>query len=118
MSNSNNEQERLKRLRDQQLAARDPLVKQKQFQRDTIKKERIARNKKVSFAERWDIIPHVGRNIIYAILLGVVALFVVPMVWNSQWTLICIGGGTLVAIVLGVIIGQAQDSRDEIKRML
>ncbi len=118
MHKPENEQERLRRLRDQQLAARDPLVKQKQFQRTTIRKERILRNRKVSFAERWDIIPHVVRNSIYAVLLGVAALFILPLFWNPPNLTWYIAGGTVILIVLGVVVGQAQDSRDEIKRLM
>ena len=39
MSNGNQEQERLKRLRDRQLSERDPLVKQRQFQRMSARNE-------------------------------------------------------------------------------
>lgn len=111
------EQERLKRLRDQQIAARDPHIKTRQFQRETAVKARKYR-RKLTLKDMWAVIPHMIRGIIYGMLAGLVALAVVPAIWKSSWALLCVGGGTLVAIVLGAVIGQAIDKRDEIRDLI
>ena len=69
MSPGNQEQERFKRLHDRQLSDRDPLVKQRNFQRNSAQKERKAR-KPYSLAKMWSDIPHV--TIVIFAILGVI----------------------------------------------
>lgn len=110
----NAEQERLIRLREKQLGARDPLVKQKNFQRQAAEKER-KKDYGLTPKQMWDTIPHIWRGMIYAVILGIVAFVVVPLFWNSPLTVPVIVVGTLVAVAMGAVIGNALDTRDNIK---
>ena len=111
---STDEQEKLKRLRDKQLTARDPLVKQRHFQHGSSVKEKRMR-KPFSFKKAWTDIPHVIKIPFYGLLLGVAALFILPSLWLSKWAVVAAGGLTLVLIIFGVIVGNAMDLRDSIK---
>lgn len=111
---SDQEQERLKRLRNRQLADRDPLVKQRDFQHSSSLREKRAR-KPFSFSKAWADIPHVIKFPFYGLLLGVITVIVLPYVWNSKWTLVASIGVTVIFIIFGVIIGNALDLRDDIK---
>jgi len=110
-----NEQERLKRLRERQLADRDPLVKQKQFQRTTTQKERKARSKKLTLAEIWRTIPHVYKTPFLGFIFGFLAMIILPQFWVSPWAFWVAVGATVFLVIFGVIIGQAEDLRDELK---
>ena len=110
-----NEQERLKRLRERQLTDRDPLVKQKQFQRTAAQKEHKARSKRTSLAEEWRMIPHVYRTPLISLLIGIAIIIVLPMIWNSSWAFWVGVIATVILIVIGVITGQAFDLRENLK---
>ncbi len=115
-NNSNAEQERLKRLRDRQLADRDPQVEQKRFHKQAARRGHDS-FKPLSFKDMWTDIPHIWKNFFYSLIIGSIALFVVPNLWHSSYALLCVGGGTLVLLILGLAVGRAFDSRDEIKRL-
>lgn len=111
---SNQEQERLQRLRDKQIAARDPLVKQRKFQRDiSIKTKRMS--KPFSLSKAWSDIPHIIKTPFYGLLLGVVVLVVLPKLWNSAFAFLAGAGVTLIFIIFGLILGNTLDLRDRIR---
>ncbi|MEW6404370.1 MAG: hypothetical protein AB1649_21430 [Chloroflexota bacterium] len=112
----NQEQEKLKRLRERQLTDRDPLVKQRQFQRQGAVKERRSRARsRFSLSEAWSILPHAVKAPIYGLLLGIIVVIVLPYVWHSEWALLTGAGATLIFIIFGVITGLSLDWREEIK---
>jgi len=111
------EQERLKRLRDKQINARDPLVKQRHFQQSSSAKEKRTK-KSFSLKEAWADIPHVIKMPFYALVLGTATLFILPSLWDSKWAGITAGGITIFLIIFGVVVGNATDLRDEIKKHL
>jgi hypothetical protein len=112
------EQERLKRLRERQLTDRDPLVKQRQFQRATAQKERKVRSKKLTFGEMWRTIPNIYRIPIIGFLVGAGITIFLPFVWNSSWAFWVGVIATVLLIVFGLILGQAMDVRENLKDSL
>jgi len=114
MSNSDQEQERLRRLRDRQIADRDPHIKQREFYRQSNQRERSAA-KPYTLAEAWAVIPHLWKTPFYALLLGVVLLLVLTSLWISFWAWVVGGAATLFFIIIGFLVGQALDSRDKIR---
>lgn len=66
------EQERLKRLRERQLADRDPLVKQRQFQRSTARREKRLKKQTYTLGKMWKDIPYVWKGFSYGLILGLV----------------------------------------------
>jgi hypothetical protein len=111
---SDQEQERLKRLREKQLQARDPLVKQRQFQRSSSVKERRMR-KPFSVSKAWKDIPHIIKAPFYGLILGVIFIFVLPLLWVSPFAIYAALGVTLLLIIFGAIMGNSLDLRDDIK---
>ena len=118
MSGNSQEQERLKRLRERQLADRDPHVKQHQFQRVSSQREKRLRKQSYSINKMWKDIPHVWKGFFYGLILGVVALLVIPVFWQSSWAIAV----SLVILVIfslfGVVIGRAIDARENIKDLM
>ena len=111
----NDEQERLKRLRDRQLSDRDPQVKQKQVQHTITRRERQARGQHYTLGEAWRTIPHVYRSPLIGFVVGVFITFFLPYAWNSSWAVIVGGIATLLLVIAGVVIGQALDLRDNLR---
>ena len=109
------ESEKLKRLRQRQLADRDPLVKQRQFQHSSAVKEKRMQ-KPFSFKKAWDDIPHSIKMPFYALIVGVLVIVILPNFWKSPYAIFAGVGITLLLIIFGFITGNSLDLRDDIKR--
>jgi len=114
MFDGNQEQERLKRLREQQLRARDPHVKQRKFQRRTAERER-KRDKSYSLGDLWKDIPLMVQYLLGGFLLGVLVILILPLIWISPWVKIVSIGAALVIIIFSGIIGNAVAVRENLK---
>ena len=114
---STQEQERLKRLREKQIADRDPLVKQRKFQHSSSIKEKRMR-KPFSFSKAWGEIPHIIKYPFYALIIGVIIAFILPTLWDSPYAIYAGAAVTVVLIIFGLIVGNSIDLRDEIRRHL
>ncbi len=117
MPDQDSELERLKRLRDRQLSDRDPLVKQRQFQRSSAQREKKLK-KPYSLGKMWKDIPHVWKGFFYGIVLGTLVLLVVPLLWISQYAVPCSAVAIVLFAIFGVIVGRALDTRDNIKDLM
>lgn len=111
------EQERLMRLRERQLSVRDPHEKQRKFQRNSAERER-RRDVSESLPQMWNTLPNVWRNGLFGLIIGILIFILLPRYWISTWA-------TPVAVILGIailmtliIIGNALDLRDNIKKNL
>ncbi len=113
----NPEQERLMRLRDKQVSARDPHIKTRKFSQQTAERER-KRDKSISPAELWALIPQVVRGGFFGLLLGLALLGLVTKYWISPYAMPIMIIVTVVCALVGVVIGNALDLRDNIKRNL
>jgi hypothetical protein len=111
---SDQEQERLKRLRQRQLSERDPLIKQRDFQHRGAIREKRAK-KPFSFSKGWADIPHVFKMPFYGLLVGILITVLLPYLWNSPWTFLVGVGVTVIIMIFGVITGNALDLRDDIR---
>ena len=109
------ESERLNRLRQRPLADRDPLVKQRQFERNSVAKEKRMQ-KPFSFKKAWSDIPHSIKVPLYGLIVGVIVIFVLPNFWKSPYAIFAGVGITLVLIILGFITGNSLDLRDDIRK--
>lgn len=111
------ESERLKRLRDRQIAARDPLVKERQFQRDmSLKEKRMY--KPVSLKDDWRNIPNVVKVPIFMLVLGIIGSIILVRVWSWEYAAYVGIGVTLALSIFGAVLGNALDLRDDIKKHL
>ncbi len=111
----NDEQERLRRLRDRQLADRDPHVKQKKIQRTISQRERKERSKSYTLGEAWRTIPNLYRSPLICFLIGTCLTFLLPVVWKSSWAVWVGVIATVITVIIGFIVGQALDLRDDLK---
>jgi hypothetical protein len=112
---SNHEQERLRRLREQQLRLRDPHTKQRNIQQNITRKERRMR-KSFSFIKAWGDIPHIIKVPIYMLLVGILTIVILPMLWESRYAVFTSAGIAIVLVIFGLTLGNALDVRDNIKR--
>jgi hypothetical protein len=108
------EAERLKRLRQKQLTDRDPLVKQRQFQRNSVIKEKRMQ-KRFSLKKAWSDIPHSIRTPFYGLIIGVIIMVILPNFWDSSYAILVGGFATILFMVFGFIFGNSLDLRDDIK---
>ncbi len=83
------EQNRLRRLRDTQLGARDPLAKQRRLDREISQKQRRMRES-FSFGRMWADLPHSVRSAFVGGLIGLVILLVAPALIEGTWG-VCLG---------------------------
>lgn len=102
---------------DQELSDRDPLVKQRQFQRSSAQRERRSR-KPYSLGKMWKDIPHAWKGFFYGLVLGTLVLLVVPLLWLSPWAVPCSAATIVVFVIFGVIMGRAIDTRENIKDLI
>jgi hypothetical protein len=109
------EQERLMRLRERQLSVRDPQEKQRQFQRSTAERER-RRSTSISLLEMWAVIPQVWKGAVFGLIGGILIFVLLPRYWVSTWaTPIAVTVGIFL-LTTGVMVGNALDLRDNIKK--
>jgi hypothetical protein len=117
MSSRNDEVERLKRIRDQQLQARDPLKKQRKLQHNISRRYRSSREP-FSFRKFWTDVDQKWRGLILGGFLGVVILVTLPTFIESDMAVL-IGAAVFVFLmVMGFMIGQAADARDELEDLV
>jgi len=118
VSGSNQEQERLRRLRERQLADRDPHIKQRQFQHVSSQREKRLRKQSYSINKMWKDISHTWKGFFYGLLVGVAALLVIPTLWQSSWAIAVSLAVLVILILFGVVIGRAIDARENIKDLM
>jgi VIT1/CCC1 family predicted Fe2+/Mn2+ transporter len=111
------EQERLRRLRDRQLAARDPQTKARKLHSGISSRQRQS-VEPFSLVRIWSEIPHMWRYAFYGFTLGVVSVALLPLIWPSPWAVPCSVGATLMLAIFGVFIGRAADTRDSLKELM
>jgi hypothetical protein len=117
MPGSDPELERLKRLRERQLTDRDPLIKQRQFQRSSAQREKKLK-KPYPLSKMWKDIPHVWKGFFYGLVLGTAVFLIVPLFWLSPWAFPCSVAAIVIFVLFGVILGRAIDTRENIKDLI
>ena len=114
MSSSKRDQERFRRIRDQQLATRDPLIKQRKSDHMISEKHRRAQTR-FSFGQMWSEIPHKWRDMLGGAVLGVIVVIIVPLLVPGAWSL-CIGlAGFVFLTFLGFLIGRYEDTKEDVE---
>lgn len=117
MPNSSQDQERFKRLRDRQLADRDPHTKQRKLHSGIAQRHRRTKES-FSLRRMWLEIPHMWRNTVYGLVLGILILLIVPSIWASPWAMPCSAGSIPILAILGFFIGRAFDAKKTIQDLM
>lgn len=112
-----NESERFRRIRDKQIAARDPMVKVRKLDRSVSQKQRRMRER-LSIARMWTDIPKTWRYALVGGLVGLVVLLVLPNFVLAPWGVLGGVGAMVFLIILGLSLGNYEDSRDEVKHLV
>ena len=114
MRNSDDELNRLKKLRDQQIEARDPTQKQWRIQKQI--STRYNARQKFHIKELWTEIPHKWRGLFVGLLLGLLIWLFLAIALPSKTWVDAIGFGAVgIFAVIGVIFGTAFDLRDNLR---
>jgi VIT1/CCC1 family predicted Fe2+/Mn2+ transporter len=111
------ELERLRRIRQQQLTARDPGKKQRKLQRTITHKHR-RRTQSFSFGRMWAEVPNRWKGALFGSIFGVIAIFILPLVMDSKWATIT-GFGILFFIgFMGFLVGRSKDAQDDLRNLV
>jgi len=108
------EQERLKRLLEQQLAARDPKSKQHKLQQVYKTKYKNRPGQRITIQSMWADIPHIYKSSFYGFLIGLLIMWVLPQIWLSRYAFPVAILSMIVLFLIGLLIGNALDVRDNI----
>ncbi len=111
------EVERLKKLREKQLQARDPLQGTRKFQRTMSVKEKRMR-KPISLIKDWRLVPYVVKLPLYMTLLGIFGAILLARWWDWEYAFWVGLGATLFLAILAGLWGNALDLREDIKKHL
>lgn len=113
MSPRDDEVERLQRLRDRQLSARDPLVHNNQLQHKISQQYRD--KKRYSFQDLLRVIPYKWWGIIIGAAIGLVIWVALSLLVDANWVSVVGIVATLVLPIVGFFFGQAFDLREELQ---
>lgn len=117
MSSQNDEVERLKRIRDQQLKARDPQKKVRKTQHNIATRYKSSRKQETAKSVMADI-PKKWLGFVGGLFLGFLVLMVLPSFLDSNWTDL-IGIGVMVILgFFGFAVGQAADAKAELEDLI
>jgi len=109
------EQERLSRLRDGQLAARDPRVKQRRLQQDYSRKSKAYAGQRLSLGSMWKEIPHIYRSGFVGLVVGLLIVWQLPQVWVSFLAIYVAVGAAIGILLVSLLVGRSLDIRDNIR---
>ena len=116
MSHQDNERERLKKLRDRQLSARNPGKTDSRIMKQVARRGQ-RKQKKVTFSEMVRDLPHKWRGLFLGAVAGMFLWLLLYVLAEGMW-IDLVGIFAIVFLaVLGFALGQAFDARDELKRL-
>jgi len=116
MSAQNDERERLKRLRERQLQARNPKKADQKVMRQ-VARRRGRRQKKVTVGEMVRDLPHKWRGLFFGCILGAILWLLLSLLVELAWVDLLGLAAILVLALVGYAMGQAFDARDELRRL-
>jgi Flp pilus assembly protein TadB len=116
MSYQDDERERLRRLRDRQLQARNPQRADARVMRQ-VAKRRGRRQRKVTPADMVRELPYKWRGLFLGVIIGMFIWLLLYALVEGAWVDLVGLASIVVLAFLGFALGQAFDVRDELKRL-
>jgi hypothetical protein len=107
------EVERIRRIRDRQIQMRDPQIKQNKLQKN-ISRRRRGRLESFDFTRIFTDLPKLITGTLIGVLLGLLALIVLPYLIQADWVDLLGLGILLVTTLMGAAFGRAIDARDSL----
>jgi hypothetical protein len=115
---SKDEVDRLVRLRQQQLKARDPHAKQRAIDRKVARRRARTRKQPGSYFEVFTDVPRKWQGIVIGLLLGLLVWIGLNLLVSASWVDI-VGLASVVGLaIIGFYFGQAIDTRDELRELM
>jgi hypothetical protein len=108
------EQERWMRIRQERLAARDPLKKERKTQRRIAEMHRKSQ-KRLSFLLMLQDIPHRVKGAFFGVIIGGIIGALMPIFSSKDWADFIWMATVPVVGIFGYFYGQALDARETIK---
>ncbi len=115
MNNHESEQERLKRIRDQQIRARDPQIKERQTSRRISHQQTRKRQNESFFKDAVKDVPHRVKGLYIGALLGLIILLVLPYFVEGRTATVVGIAAIPILMGLGFFYGSSFDWRDDIR---
>jgi polyferredoxin len=116
MSYQDDERERLRRLRDRQLQARNPQRGNARVM-SHVAKRRGRRQKKVTPADMVRELPYKWRGLSLGVIISMFIWLLLTVLAEGAWVDLVGLASIVVLAFLGFALGQAFDVRDELKRL-
>lgn len=117
MGSNEHDAERFRRIRDQQLGARDPRVKGRKLQHDIAQKYRRTREP-LHLGRVIQDVPHKWKGLIIGAFVGLLILILLPYAVRVSWVSLIGIAAMFFCMLLGFAIGQAMDARDELRDLI
>ena len=114
MYDPDKEQERLRRLRSQQLQSRDPGKKQRKIQHH-ITNQYHRTSKDFTLSRAWNDLHHRWRGLIIGAALGILVAVLLAIATDESWGDLLGIIAILLFSVIGLMIGSSLDWRDEVR---
>ncbi len=118
MSSGNSEQERLKKLRDRQLQARDPQKQERKSQQTASRKYRKVKQKESFIRDSAKTVSQTWRGLIIGGVLGFLVFILLPIFVEADWANSISILAIPVLMILGLLFGASFEWRDQMKRDL
>jgi F0F1-type ATP synthase assembly protein I len=107
----NDEQERIRKIRDRQLDLRDHSVEQKRVQHEIAKKRR--RNvEKFRLSAIFGDIPRMITGTLIGMVIGILIFLILPYLFDGSWVDIVGIAVTVIGAFFGFFFGRAIDARN------
>lgn len=117
MPNQENDVERFKRIRDQQLRARDPQKGERRIHHEISTRHKRTREP-MSFKKMFDDVPRKWTGLFLGAFLGFLILIFLPSFIDNRWVDLIGVGAMLFLALIGLAIGQAIDSKKELEDLI
>ena len=111
-----NEVERLRRLREKQLRARDPSLKEKKMHKEIATKYSRKKRAEKPVQDAWQGLAKMWKGLFLGGAIGVFGMILVPIFVKGQAGLILGVACIPMLMALGVVFGAAFDWRDDMRR--
>ncbi|MCH7588942.1 MAG: hypothetical protein IIC78_13065 [Chloroflexi bacterium] len=117
MPNTEDDVERFKRIRDQQLKARDPQTRERKIQREISLRQRKSRQS-FSFRKMLADVPRAWSGLILGVFLGLLASIIMPLFISASWVNLLGLAITFFLAILGLAVGHALDGKQELEDLI
>jgi F0F1-type ATP synthase assembly protein I len=108
------EVERIRRIRDRQIQARDPQIKQNKLQKN-ISKRRRSRVESFDITRLFTDLPKLITGTLIGLLIGLLVLVILPYIVKTDWVDYLSIGILVVTTFMGAAFGRAIDARDNLR---